>query len=86
MYNAVLAQLECIRLGSSSSAPKCHPKPHSHTQETVRSLSIPAKLRRAGKEVVMEKPPPRTASDKGKTEAGQIVDKYTGPVFSDTIG
>ena len=69
---------QCTRLDSSSSAPKCHPKPHSHTQETVRSLSIPAKLRRAGKEVVTEKPPLRTVSAKGKTEAGKIVDKYTG--------
>ena len=54
--------------------------------EDVRNVSIPATLRKAGKEVITERPPLLRVKTKGKEEANQIVNRYKGPVFMDRVG
>ena len=54
--------------------------------EDVRNVSIPAKLRKAGKEVITERPPLHRVKTKGKEEAMRIVNRYKGPVFMDKVG
>ena len=50
------------------------------------NISIPAKLRKAGKEVITERPPLHKVKTKGKEEATKIVNGYKGSVFTDRVG
>ena len=50
------------------------------------NVSIPAKLRKAGKEVITERPPLHKVKTKGKEEATKIVNGYKGSVFTDRVG
>ena len=52
----------------------------------VRNVSIPAMLRKAGKEVITERPPLHKVKTKGKEEATEIINRYKGPVFTDRVG
>ena len=52
----------------------------------VMNVSIPAKLRKAGKEVITERPPLHKVKTKGKEEATKIINRYKGPVFTDRVG
>ena len=49
--------------------------------EDVMNVSIPAKLRKAAKEVITERPPLCKVKTKGKEEATRIFNRYKGPVF-----
>ena len=49
-------------------------------------VCIPAKLRKAGNEVITERPSPHKVNTKGKEEATNIVNRYKGPVFTDRLG
>ena len=55
-------------------------------EEDVNKVSIPAKLRQAGKRVITERPPLHRVETKGKEEANRIVNGYKGPVFTDKVG
>ena len=71
-----------------------HPEGRQHqgsddddeSYEDVMNVSIPAKLRKAGKEGVTERPPLHKVRTKGKEEAARIVNRYKGPVFTDRVG
>ena len=71
-----------------------HPegRPHQESDnddenyEDVKNVSIPAKLRKAGKEVITERPPRRRVKTKGEEEATKIINGYKGPVFTDREG
>ena len=52
----------------------------------IMNVSIPAKLRKAGKEVITESPPLHKVKTKGKEEAMRIVNRYKGQVFMDKVG
>ena len=54
--------------------------------EDVINVSIPAKLRKAGKEVITKRPPIHKVKTKVKEEATRIVNRYKGPVFTDRVG
>ena len=54
--------------------------------EDVRNVSIPAKLRKAGKEVITERPPLHKVKTKGKEEAMRIVNRYKGQGGEDEDG
>ena len=54
--------------------------------EQVNNVSIPAKQRWAGREVITKRPPLREITAKGKEGARRIVDKYMELVFTDRIG
>ena len=49
-------------------------------------VCIPAKLRKAGKEVITKRPLLHKVKTKGKEEAMRIVNRYKGPVFTDKVG
>ena len=55
-------------------------------EQEVRKLSIPARLRMSGKEVLTEKPAMPIISSQGRAEAQSIVEKHTGSVFSEKVG
>ena len=71
-----------------------HPEGRSHqgsdnddkNYEGVKNGSIPAKLRKAGKEVITERPPRHRVKTKGEEETNKIVNGYKGPVFTDREG
>ena len=71
-----------------------HPEGHSHqgsdeddkSYEDVMNVSIPAKLRKVGKEVITKRPLLHKVKTKGKEEATRIVNRYKGPVFTDRVG
>ena len=50
------------------------------------NVSIPAKLRKAGKEVITEGPILHKVKTKGKEEAMRIINRYKGLVFIDKAG
>ena len=52
----------------------------------VMNISISAKVRKAGKEVITKRPPLHKVKTKGKEEATEIVNRYKGPVFTDRVG
>ena len=54
--------------------------------DDVNNVGIPAMLRKAGKEVITERPPLHKVETKGKEEANRIVNGYKGPVFTDRVG
>ena len=52
----------------------------------MQGISIPAKLREAGKEVTTKRPALQKITNKGKEGARRIIQKYMGSVFSDRVG
>ena len=54
--------------------------------EDVKNISIPAMVRKAGKEVITKRPPLHEVKTKGKEEAGLIVNRYKGPMFTKRVG
>ena len=65
-----------------------HPKGRHdvNMHKDVMNVSIQAKLRKAGKEVITTKPPLHKVKTKGKEEAVRIINRYKGPVFTDKVG
>jgi hypothetical protein len=85
----LLGDQDAEDLGIVSFNPEGHPLQGNggdKSHEDVRNVSIPAMLRKAGKEVVTERPPLRRVKTKGKEEANQIFNRYKGPVFTDRVG
>ena len=76
--------------GSSASTLRGRHHQRSDTDENVledvRNVSIPAKLRKAGKEVITERPPLHKVKTKGKEEAMRIVNRYKGQGGEDEDG
>ena len=54
--------------------------------KNVKNVSIPAKLRKAGKEVITKRPPRHRVKTKGEEEATKILNGYNGLVFTDREG
>ena len=52
----------------------------------MQAISISAKLRNVGKEVITKRPAFHKITNKGKEGARRISDKYRGSVFSDRVG
>ena len=62
------------------------PDKDGNDYKDVMNVSIPAKLRKAGREVITEWPPLHKVKTKGKEEATKIVNGYKGSVFTDRVG
>ena len=52
----------------------------------IMNVFIPAKLRKAGKEVITKRPPLHKVKTKGKEEATEIINRYKELVFMDRVG
>ena len=73
-------------LGVISFHPEGGDPHHNEREKDVRNVSIPARLRKAGKKVITERPPLHRITDRGREEARRIMDRYKGPIFTDRVG
>ena len=86
---ALLGDSDTEALGIASSNQEGSPPKEGQegkNLEDVNNASIPARLRKAGKEVITEKPPPHKVKTKGKEETTRIVNGYKRLVFTDRVG